>query len=130
MISIDLEALSNFTPAVATAEILGKLVLSQGLATSFRPKKYYTIPREFLESSLEDVEQLINFFVIESQRILFAENIMSTVAVCSCSRSVNFVKTDIECRHSLLPWSPTGSSKLCLSGAYPSSLSPPSFLPL
>ncbi|MCJ1228755.1 hypothetical protein MMC12_005418 [Toensbergia leucococca] len=72
--------ISYILGAVATAEILGKLVLSQGLATSFRPKKYYTIPREFLESSLEDVEQLINFFVIESQRILFAENIMSTVA--------------------------------------------------
>ena len=64
----------------AAAEIAGKLVLSQGLATSFRPKKYYTIPREALESSLEDVEQLINFFVIEFQRILFAENVKATVA--------------------------------------------------
>lgn len=64
----------------AAAEIAGKLVLSQGLATSFRPKKYYTIPREALESSLEDVEQLINFFVIEFQRVLFAENVGVTVA--------------------------------------------------
>ena len=64
----------------AAAEVAGKLVLSQGLATSFRPKKYYTIPREALEASLEDVEQLINFFVIEFQRILFAENVKATVA--------------------------------------------------
>ena len=48
--------------------------------TSFRPKKYWTIPREALEASLEDVEQLINFFVIEFQRILFAENVTATVA--------------------------------------------------
>ncbi|CAF9913118.1 MAG: hypothetical protein ALECFALPRED_008639 [Alectoria fallacina] len=64
----------------ASAEIAGKLVLSQGLASSFRPKKYYTIPREALEASLEDVEQLINFFVIEFQRVLFAENVVHTVA--------------------------------------------------
>lgn len=58
----------------------GKLVLNNGLASSFRPKKYYTIPREALEASLEDVEQLINFFVIEFQRILFAENVEATIA--------------------------------------------------
>ena len=56
-------------------------MFSQGLASSFRPKRYYTIPREALESSLEDVEQLINFFVIEFQRVLFAENPLHTVAV-------------------------------------------------
>lgn len=64
----------------ASAELAGKLVLSQGLASSFRPKKYYTIPREALEASLEDVEQFINFFVIEFQRVLFAENVVHTVA--------------------------------------------------
>lgn len=58
---------------------MGKLALSRGLASSFRPKRYYTIPRETLEAFLEDVEQLINFFVIEFQRILFAENITNTV---------------------------------------------------
>ena len=71
--------------ATAAAEVAGKLVLSQGLASSFRPKRYYTIPRESLEASLEDVEQLINFFVIEFQRILFAENVMVTVAACSAA---------------------------------------------
>ncbi|MCJ1235791.1 hypothetical protein MMC14_003762 [Varicellaria rhodocarpa] len=64
----------------ALAEAAGKLVLSQGLSSSFRPKKYYTIPREALEASLEDVEQLINFFVIEFQRVLFVENIVHTTA--------------------------------------------------
>ncbi|KAL8828200.1 MAG: hypothetical protein Q9191_002727 [Dirinaria sp. TL-2023a] len=64
----------------ASLEVAGKLVLNNGLASSFRPKKYYTIPREALEASLEDVEQLINFFVIEFQRILFAENVTATVA--------------------------------------------------
>ena len=67
--------------AAAAAEVAGKLVFSQGLASSFRPKKYYTVPREALEASLEDVEQLVNFFVIEIQRVLFAENVFYTGAV-------------------------------------------------
>lgn len=68
--------------AVTTlAEIAGKAVLSQGLATSFRPRKYYTIPKESLEASIEDVEQLINFFVIEIQRVVFAENVAVSGAV-------------------------------------------------
>ena len=70
---------SNNPTATAAAEIAGKLILNQGLASSFRPKRYYTIPRESLEAALEDVEQLINFFVIEFQRVLFAENIAHTV---------------------------------------------------
>ena len=68
--------------AIVVAEVAGKLVLQQGLASSFRPKRYYTIPREALEASLEDVEQLINFFIIEFQRVLFAENVTHTVLAC------------------------------------------------
>jgi len=71
---------SDIILVTAAAEIAGKLVLSQGLTSSFRPKKYYTIPREALESSLEDVEQFINFFVIEFQRVIFAENVTHTTA--------------------------------------------------
>lgn len=64
----------------AALEVAGRMVFSQGLATSLRPKKYYTIPREALEAALEDVEQLTNFFVIEFQRILFVENLANTLA--------------------------------------------------
>jgi hypothetical protein len=69
--------------AVALTEGVAKVVLSQSLVASFRPKRYYTIPRETMESALEDVEQLINFFVIEFQRVLFAENVLATFAVSS-----------------------------------------------
>ena len=60
-------------------------MFGQGVASHFRPKRYYTIPREALEASLEDVEQLINFFVIEFQRILFAENILVTFTACAAA---------------------------------------------
>ena len=65
---------------MASLELVGKVALGNGLAGAIRPKKYFTIPRETLEASLEDVEQLINFFVIEFQRILFAENVTATFA--------------------------------------------------
>lgn len=62
----------------ATAEIAGKALLGQGFTSQIRPRKYFVIPRESLERLLEDVEQFINFFVIEIQRIIFAENIYAT----------------------------------------------------
>jgi ABC-type multidrug transport system fused ATPase/permease subunit len=63
----------------AVAEILGKTVLGNGLASQFRPRQYYTIPRDSLNRFLDDVDQLLNFFVIEAQRIVYAENIYVTV---------------------------------------------------
>lgn len=57
--------------------------MGTGVTASFRPRKYYRVPKETLETFLDDVEQLINFFVIEFQRILFAENVGATVAVRS-----------------------------------------------
>lgn len=46
-----------------------------------RPRKYFVIPKASLERFLDDAEQLINFFVIETQRVIFAENVYVTVAV-------------------------------------------------
>jgi hypothetical protein len=65
----------------ATAEMIGKYAVGNGFASKMRPKRYYTIPRETLESILADVEELINFFVIEFQRIVFAENVYMTIGV-------------------------------------------------
>lgn len=62
------------------AEILGKSLFKTGLASQVRPHKYYTISKETLDSALGDVHELINFFVIESQRIVFAENVGASIA--------------------------------------------------
>ncbi|KAF2193779.1 hypothetical protein K469DRAFT_242632 [Zopfia rhizophila CBS 207.26] len=64
----------------ATAEVAGQLALGKGLTSQFRPRKYFIIPKASLERLLDDVEQFINFFVIESQRIVFAENVYATIA--------------------------------------------------
>jgi len=74
------KALYTVLGVVALAEIAGKLAMGNGVASQLRPKKYFTIRKESLERFLDDVEQLINFGVIEFQRILFAENIWVTVA--------------------------------------------------
>ena len=67
--------------ATATAEIAGQLTIGRGLTSQFRPRQYFTIPKASLERLMDDFEQLINFFVIEFQRILFAENVWATIAV-------------------------------------------------
>jgi predicted transcriptional regulator len=63
------------------AEVAGKALLNNGFATQLRPRTYYTIPRETLELMIGDVHELINFFVIEAQRVLFAENVYASAAV-------------------------------------------------
>ncbi|KAI9932626.1 hypothetical protein ASPWEDRAFT_193174 [Aspergillus wentii DTO 134E9] len=64
----------------AAAEIGGRLILSQSIASSFRPRKYYTVPKETTEAIVEDLEQLLDFVLLEFQRVLFAENVVHTVA--------------------------------------------------
>ncbi|KAI9815198.1 MAG: hypothetical protein M1832_005533 [Thelocarpon impressellum] len=66
--------------ATATAEIAGRLLFSNGFVSQMRPRKYYVLPRETVDQVLEDIHELLNFFVIEFQRVLFAENIYVTVA--------------------------------------------------
>jgi len=66
--------------ATATGEVVGQLAFGRGLTSQFRPRRYFTIPKASLERMTDDVEQLINFFVIESQRVVFAENVYITVA--------------------------------------------------
>ncbi|PKS09791.1 hypothetical protein jhhlp_004412 [Lomentospora prolificans] len=61
-------------------EIAGQTVLGQGITSQLRPKKYFVVSRETLDAMIGDVHELINFFVIEAQRILFAENIPASAA--------------------------------------------------
>jgi hypothetical protein len=76
-----LKALYIVLGITAASEAAGRLILGQGVASNMRPKRYYTIPRETLESVMEDLVELANFFVIEFQRVVFAENIGVTFGV-------------------------------------------------
>lgn len=63
------------------AESAGKFLLNKGLATQFRPRRYYTVSREMIDGAVGDVTELLNFVVIEAQRILFVENVSASLAV-------------------------------------------------
>lgn len=56
-------------------------MFGQGLASSIRPRKYYTIPKETTEAVLEDLAQLLDFAFLEFQRVLFVENVVHSAAV-------------------------------------------------
>lgn len=104
------------------AETAGKALLNNGFATQLRPRKYYTVPKETLNAVVGDVHELINFFVIEAQRILFAENIAASVLVRThfLARSYDPCKfsTDVS-RLPLPPLSRTISSRSSPTGALP-----------
>jgi len=65
----------------AAAELVGHAALGGGLTSRIRPRKYFVIPKDSLQRFSDDFCELLNFFVIEFQRILFAENIWVTVGV-------------------------------------------------
>jgi hypothetical protein len=116
-----LKAIFTVLGVTSAAELLGHFVLGEGLATKMRPRKYYTIPRETLESITGDVEELINFFVIEFQRILFAENVWATIAVSNEFPLSAFSALTISRLSSLLLLA-SSSSRSLPSGACSSSL--------
>jgi len=65
---------------VAGLELAGKPFGAKGVVSSMRPIRYYTVPRESLELLFENLHDLTNFFVLEFQRVLFVENIFTTIA--------------------------------------------------
>lgn len=73
--------LLTWTKVTAAAEVVGKLVFNNGFTSQVRPRRYYTLPKGAVDRLLDDVHELMNFFVIEFQRILFAENAIYTIAV-------------------------------------------------
>ncbi|KAL2754449.1 hypothetical protein ACRALDRAFT_1063282 [Sodiomyces alcalophilus JCM 7366] len=75
------------------AELAGKVLLNNGLTTQIRPRRYYTLSKETLDAAVGDVYELVNFFVIEAQRILFAENVgASAVAFVGAFLAYHLVK--------------------------------------
>lgn len=75
------------------AEVAGRALFNAGFTSQIRPRKYYTLPKSTLDAMTGDLDELINFFVIESQRLLFAENVLaSAAALFSAFLSYHLVK--------------------------------------
>jgi len=62
------------------AEVAGKALFNKGFTSQIRPKKYYTLRKESIDRLTGDFHELVNFFVIESQRIVFAENVFASAS--------------------------------------------------
>lgn len=75
-----LKALYMVLGVSAAAEVTGRMAFGKGLMSQMRPKQYVAVRKASLERFLDDVEQFINFFVIEAQRVVFAENLVVTGA--------------------------------------------------
>lgn len=67
--------------AAALLEVAGKPFGAKGLVSSMRPRRYHTIPRESIEKLFNEAHDLLNFFVVEFQRVIFVENIFATIVV-------------------------------------------------
>lgn len=78
--------------AASVLELAGKPLGAKGIVSSMRPTRYYTVPRESLEMFFENLHDLTNFFVLEFQRVLFVENIFTTIAVCRSSSARNAIE--------------------------------------
>ncbi|KAI5821210.1 Reticulon-domain-containing protein [Pyronema omphalodes] len=66
--------------AVTLLEIAGKPLGASGIVSSFRPERYYTVPRESMESVFEHIHELVNFFVLEFQRVIYVENVFTSLS--------------------------------------------------
>lgn len=66
--------------SVAALEYAGKHLGYKGVVSQMRPRRYYTIPRENIESIFEEIHDFLNFVVVEFQRVVFVENLFTTVA--------------------------------------------------
>ncbi|KAJ3514027.1 hypothetical protein NM208_g15103 [Fusarium decemcellulare] len=101
------------------AEVVGKVVLNNGLATQVRPRRYYTVPRETLDALIGDAHELVNFFVIEAQRIIFAENVFASAAVSARASARLMRRTNVTNRPSSPPSFPTTWSSSFPTGDLP-----------
>jgi hypothetical protein len=67
--------------ATAIAEGVAKTVSDKGIAASVRPKRYFTLQKESVDGVFNELHELLNFFVLEFQRVLFVENVFVTFTV-------------------------------------------------
>lgn len=65
---------------VSALEYAGKHLGYKGVVSQMRPRRYYTIPRENIESIFEEIHDFLNFVIVEFQRVMFVENLFTTVA--------------------------------------------------
>jgi hypothetical protein len=68
---------------VSVTEFASRLFSGESLSTRLRPKEYRKIPEPTLNATLKDIHDLIQYAVVQAQRIVFGQDLDKTFAV-SC----------------------------------------------
>ncbi|KAK5265947.1 hypothetical protein LTR99_004866 [Exophiala xenobiotica] len=63
---------------VSVAEFASRSFGPDSLSTRLRPKEYKTVPEETLNATLKDIHDLIQFAVVQGQKILFGQDLDKT----------------------------------------------------
>jgi len=66
--------------AVSISEFISRLISEDSLSTRLRPKEYKKIPESTLNATLNDIHDLIQYAVVQAQRIIFGQDLDKTFA--------------------------------------------------
>jgi len=64
--------------STATVEAVSKLVSGRGFVSGLKPRKYYQVNKNTFDVLFNEIANVSNFFVLEFQRLLFAEKTSHT----------------------------------------------------
>lgn len=75
-------SISNIRFAVVSvAEFTSRSFGPNSLSVRLRPKEYVTIPEAHLNAVLKDVHDLVQYTVVQAQKILYGQDLEKTFAV-------------------------------------------------
>jgi hypothetical protein len=68
---------------VSVTEFASRSFSGNSLSTRLRPKEYKKIPEPTLNATLKDIHDLIQYTVVQAQKVVFGQDLYKTFAV-SC----------------------------------------------
>lgn len=69
---------------VSVTEFAGRSFGSNSLLARLRPKEYKKVPEATLNATLKDVHDLVQYSVVQAQRVIFGQDLDKTFAVSRC----------------------------------------------
>jgi hypothetical protein len=68
---------------VSITEFASRSLSGNSVSARLRPKEYKTIPEPTLNATLKDIHDLVQYVVVQAQRIVFGHDLDKTFAVSS-----------------------------------------------
>jgi hypothetical protein len=70
---------------VSVSEFASRQFTPNPLSERLRPEEYKKVPENILNDTLKDIHDLIQYAVVQAQRIFFGQDLDKTFAVCCVS---------------------------------------------